>query len=399
MRKKIIIMAAFISLVLTACSEEKKPMNLGTKVFVIERASESMAVIDYKTMELVSRISLSGNLRHASMVFDPELHYGFIATRNGVLTRVNLETMKEDGYIQTSKNSIGLGISQDGRTIAVSEYEPGGITFVDTETFTVTNRISGDIENETTLSRVTGLVDGANNTFLCALMDNDEIWELMPETNNKTGPVPYKIKRKIKAVASFPFDALISPEGRYYVTGHFKSEKISLVDLWENNPAAKPVHFKDAKEVDRIPVKMPHMEAWAVAGNKIFIPLPGKKRLAVISSIDYKFQKYIELAGDPVYAVVHPNQKEIWISFSGEKDDGKVEIIDTITEKSIEVINFGKKIFHMVFTPRGDKAFISSNMTNEFIIVNALTREELKRIPLKSPSGIFGIWRAFQTGL
>ncbi|MDH5719142.1 MAG: hypothetical protein OEZ13_00840 [Spirochaetia bacterium] len=396
--KKLLTAAILLGLALNC--KENVTKNLGTKVFVVERATESMAVIDYKEMKLIGKISLSGNMRHASMVFDPELHYGYIATRNGVLTRVNLQTMKEDGFLKTSNNSIGLAISQDGRTVAVSEYEPGGITFIDVDTFTITHRIKASEIMKGIASKTTGLVDGANNTFVCALMDLDEIWELSPEGEVKPGvPVRYKINRKIKAVAKYPFDALISPEGRYYVTGHFKSEKISMVDLWSDETVAKPVHFKAAKDIDTLPVKMPHMEAWAVTGGRIFIPLPGQKRLAVISSIDYSFQKYIELAGDPVYAVVHPNHKEIWISFSGEKDDGKVEIVSTISEKSVKVMDLGKRIYHMVFTPRGDKAFIASNLTDEFIIFDALKHKELKRIKLDSPSGIFGVWRAFQTGL
>ena len=65
----------------------------------------------------------------------------------------------------------------------------------------------------------------------------------------------------------------------------------------------------------------------------------------------------------------------------------------------LQSIDAGKRIYHMGFTPRGDMAFISSNLTNELIVMDAKSYRILHRVPVESPSGIFGVWRAFQTGL
>ncbi|MDH5655013.1 MAG: protein nirF, partial [Spirochaetia bacterium] len=90
---------------------------------------------------------------------------------------------------------------------------------------------------------------------------------------------------------------------------------------------------------------------------------------------------------------------EVWVTFSGDDHDGKVQIIDLMTMKSSSVIDAGKRIYHLVFTPRGDRAILSSNESNEVVILDAMNYDILKKISVHSPSGIFGIWRAFQIGL
>ncbi|MDH5682138.1 MAG: hypothetical protein OEZ36_11160 [Spirochaetota bacterium] len=380
---------------LTAC--QQNATDIGNRLFVVERESASLAVLDIRKLKVIKRIALKGNLRHASMVFSPDLHYGYIASRDGTLSRINLENMSSEGSLKTSLNSIGIAISQDGRVIAVSEYRPGGITLIDRKSFTIINKIPAIISKSPAkeLSRVTGLVDGAENSFICALMDSNEIWELKREKTN----LKYTINRRFKAAHTHPFDALITPEGRYYITGHFQSDKVSLVDLWDNAQSAKAVVVQPKPAVTGVPVKMVHMEAWAVAGKSIFIPSSNSKELHKLSGDQFLYQSSIKLIGHPVYAMVHPNQKEIWVSFTGSAVDGKIQIIDSRNGKTIRVLDVGKRVYHIAFTPRGDRAFVSSNETDEVVALDCLSHTILKRIKVKSPSGIFGVWRAFQIGL
>ena len=371
---------------------------LGTRVFVIERATGTVAVVDYREMRLIKRIAVDADLKHASMVFEPGLRYGYIATRSGHLVRVDVERAEPAGRVATSKNSIGLAISQDGRTIAVSEYSPGGVTLVDTRSFQVTQRIEARVNfgGRDIVSRVTGMVDAPDNRFLCALMDADRIWELSPTVAADGAPQKYRLNRTFRTAVPGPFDALITPEGRYYLTGHLRSDRVSLLDLWSATPAVRSVDT--GRSSNRIPVKMPHMESWSSAGDTLFVPLPGEKKLTMLSGRDFRLLGAVALVGDPVYAVVHPDHREIWVSFSGP-EDGKLQIVDTRTKRTRTVLHAGKKIYHLVFTPRGDRALVSSNETNELLIIDTGSLQILKRIPLRSPSGIFGVWRAFESGL
>lgn len=390
LRPASLLAAAFAALV---CACSRQPLRVGSTLYVVERDSKTLAAVDMETLAVTARIPLDADLRHASMVFDPELRYGYVATRNGRLSRVDLENRSFAGVLETSKNSIGLGISQDGGTVAVSEYEPGGVTIVDTKTFTVSQRIAAEKDGKP--SRVTGLVDGPDNTFLCALMDSNEIWQI--GRKDQVDPrSQYSVMRRFRAAAQNPFDGLITPDGRYYVNAHFNSGVLSLVDLWNPEADARKISFGPASE--RTPVKMPHMGAWASAGDKIFVAAPGEHKLHVIDAKTLAYSRSIELVGDGVYTVVHPYMKEVWVTFSGN-EDGKIQIIDTRTEKTIRVLETGKKVYHLAFTPRGDRAFVSANASNELYEIRTSDYQVTRKISMNSPSGIFGVWRAWQIGL
>lgn len=389
-----------ILLVLISCAQfalaEGNFSGIGKLVFVIQRESEKVAVVDLETLDVIKRIPLSGNLRHASMVFDPALTYAYVATRDGRLVRIHLPTLKSHGSLKTANNSIGLAISQDGNTVAVSDYQPGGVTLVDTKSFKIIKRIPAEVEvkHQKILSRVTGLVDGPNNTFICGLMDANEIWLL---AKNKKGA--YETKKRYITAAMNPFDGFVTPQGRFYIAGHFNSDKVSLIDFWDKGDKAKSIIVDPHKSPNLPPVKMPHMEAWAVAGNQIFVPRAGTSKISILAGDDFHFAGEIDLLGDPVYAVVHPNHRTLWVTFSGDNIDGKIQVIDTQTKQTISVIDAGKRIYHLVFTPRGDQALVSSNETNELLAIDANTFKITKKTKIKSASGIFGVWRAFQIGL
>lgn len=382
------------------CGPSSGSFNPGSVVYIVERSAARLALYDIHRQVLIKKIKLKANLRHATMVFDPALRYGYVATRDGRLNRVNIQTGEMAGFVRTSKNSIGLAISQDGSVVAVSEYEPGSVTLVRTDSFEVFQRIPARISGGGTkkISRVTGLVDIARNGFVCALMDGSEIWKLVPrDAARPTGG--YKVEKKYSTSTPAPFDALVTPEGRFYITGHFKNNRASLVDLWdESQTKARDIRLFPGKAAGNLPVKMPHMEAWASSGDKIYFPAPGVKKLFVLDRKTFKIVSSMKLIGDPVYSIVHPNGREIWVTFSGDAD-GKIQIIGLPGEKTRKIIDAGKKIYHLVFTPRGDRALVSANSSNEFIVYDAPAFRELDRVRLDSPSGIFGVWRAFKTGL
>jgi len=385
------------SLLLFSCSESPGP---GTSVFVVEREGGKIAVVDYVDRKLETEFSITGNLRHASMVFDPAMRYAYLISRDGILSKIDVYRRREVDSLKVSENSIAIAISQNGGVIAAANYKPGGITFIDTESFKIIQKISAEVNlnGEEIVSRVTGLVDAPGNLFVCSLMDADEIWVIGPSPEG-SGEKKFIVQRKIKTSEKNPFDALITSDGRYYMAGHFKQQTSSLVDLWSLSDQARSITFRRDAKKDRIPVKMPHMEGWAVADGKILIPVTSDMRLYAISTVDFSSSGHTELIGEPVYAVVRPDRREVWVTFSGDKNDGKIQIVDPVAMKSLKVLDVGKRIYHLVFTPRGDRAIVSSNESNEVVILDAVSHEITGRVPVASPSGIFGIWRAFQIGL
>lgn len=379
-------------------SAPAKAQGIGSRVFVVERESGSFAVYDLATRSLLkSRVEGFGDLRHAVMTFSPDLRYGFVATRNGKLTRVDLETLKTSGDVFTSQNSIDIAISQDGRYIATAEYAPGGVTILDAATLEVRKRLPATFEHEGKVypSRVTGIVDAPGNRFVCVAMEATEVWIVDAST-----PEP-RIEHRIETVMDLPYDAMITPDGRFYVVGHMGSNRVSVVDLTRPRDGARVVTLDDPKQAfeKKTPGKLPHMASWAVAQGRVFVPLVGEKRLVVLDAQTWEFVQSVPVRGHPVYAVRQPNQREVWVSFSGEQDDKYVQVIDTGSLAVTRTIEVGGRIYHMDFTPRGSHLLASANRDNKLVLVNAATYQIEDQEEVRSPSGVFGVWRAFMSGL
>ncbi|MBW2275371.1 MAG: protein nirF [Deltaproteobacteria bacterium] len=372
--------------------------GIGSRVFVVERASESLAVYDFMERKLLpKRITGLGNLRHATMIFTPDLRYGFLATRSGKVSRIDLEKLEVAGEVFTSENSIDNAISQDGRFIATAEYVPGGVTILDARSLEVLkkHRASFELNGNAVPSRATGIVDAPGNLFVCVLIEAAEIWII--DASKPGFPITHRIKTK----QDNPYDAMITPDGRYYVVGHMKSDRVTVLDLTNPDAGIREVSLRDPKrDYERgAPVKLPHLASWAVAGKYIFVPLVGEDRLAVLDRATWEFERSIPLRGHPVYAVRSPTEREVWVSFSGEEDDAYVQVVDVESLKVTDTIEVGGRIYHMDFTPRGSHVLVSANRANKLFLVNANSREIEDSVELKSPSGVFGVWRAFRIGL
>ncbi len=372
--------------------------GIGSRVFVVERESGSLAIYDFIARKLLpQRISGLGDLRHATMIFSPDLRYGYLATRGGQVSRIDLEKLERAGVVFTSENSIDNAISQDGRSIATAEYVPGGLTLLDAESLEVLKKhpASFEIDGERVASRVTGVVDAPGNRFVCVLIEAGEIWVV--DASKPHFPIEHRIKTR----QHNPYDAMITPDGRYYVVGHMKSDRVSLLDLSRPEAGVREVSLRDpSRAYDRSPpVKLPHLASWAVAGRWIFVPLVGEDRLAVLDRATWQFERSIPLRGHPVYAVRSPTEREVWVSFSGQEDDAFVQVIDTESLAVSHTLRLGRRIYHMDFTPRGSHVLVSANGENKLLLVNASTHEIEDSVQLTSPSGIFGAWRAFRIGL
>jgi protein NirF len=372
--------------------------GIGSRVFVVERESGSLAVYDYLERRLMPRrITGLGNLRHATMIFSPDLRYGYLATRSGQVSRIDLETLARTGEVFTSESSIDNAISQDGRLIATAEYAPGGVTILDARDLRVVSKHPATFtrDGQTLPSRVTGIVDAPGNRFVCVLMEGSEIWVI-----DASGPEP-AIEHRVPTSQDLPYDAMITPDGRYYLVGHMNSARVSLLDLSRPQAGVREISLRDpARSYDKAaPVKLPHMASWAVAGKWVFVPLVGESRLAVLHRETWNFERSIPLRGHPVYAVRSPTEREVWVSFSGEQDDAFVQVIDTERLEVADTLEVGGRIYHMDFTPRGAHVLVSANRDNKLFLVNATTRRIEDSQELASPSGIFGVWRAFRIGL
>ena len=106
----------------------------GDLAIVIERAGGTVQIVDTSGNQSLGRVD--GPRRSVARlggVSRATARYAFVFGRDGGLSKVDLLTASLVARIVQAGNSIGGAISQDGRLVAVSNYEPGGVKVFDAD--------------------------------------------------------------------------------------------------------------------------------------------------------------------------------------------------------------------------------------------------------------------------
>ena len=389
-RIKRIIYVVMLSFVLSACSTLRGTGDLGV---VIERADGSVQIIETTHQTSLARIEGFGDLSHASVVFSRDERFAYVFGRDGGLTKIDILQNKIDKRVIQAGNSIGGAISQDGRLIAVSNYKPGGVRIFDAHSLEMLADIPATYKGSDKASKVVGLVDAPGQYFIFSLYDAGEIWVVnMQDIHNP------KI-RKYKNIGKQPYDGLITSDGRYYIAGLFGEDGMVLVDMWNLDKGPQRILNDYGRGNEKMPVyKMPHLEGWAIANNRAFMPGVGRYEVIVVNQHNWKQESRIAVYGQPVFVMARPDGRQVWVNFAFPRND-TVQIIDTTTMKIVKTLKPGKAVLHMEFTPRGEHVWVSVRDEDQVKVFDTATFEQLKILPALKPSGIFFTSRAHKTGL
>jgi len=352
---------------------------------VVERATGSLLIVDQSERAAIGRVEGLGDLSHASVVFSSDERFAYVFGRDGGLTKVDITTATIAGRVVQAGNAIGGAISDDGTLVAVSNYEPGGVRVFDAETL----EMVADIP---TASKTIGLVDAPGRRFVFTLWDAGETW-----IADFTAGGP-KIT-KITGIGAFPYDALITADGRRYIAGLFGEDGLTALDLWEDPPAPRRILSGYGKGEQKLPVyKMPHLEGWALAGDRFVLPAVGHHEVLWVDARTLDEVGRTATHGQPVFAVARPDGRQVWVNFAHPLND-TVQVIDTLSGEIIHTLTPGPAVLHMEFTPRGHEVWVSVRDAGRVDIYDTRTFAKTGEVAAESPSGIFFTARAHRTGL
>ncbi len=358
---------------------------------VVERAKGSVQIVNATSRAELARVEGLGDLSHASLVYSPDQRYAYVFGRDGALTKLDLLEARVVKRVEQAHNSVGGAISQDGRVIATSNYDPGGVRLFSAETLEPVGEIRSEYGADR-LAKVVGLVDAPGQRFVFSLFEAGEIW--VADVHDPKSPKVQKFK-----AGKEPYDALISPEGRYYIAGLFGEDGVALLDLWNPEAGVKRILPEHAKDDPKLPVfKMPHLEGRALIGDYWFLPAVGRHELLVIDRRDWKVVRKIPVDGQPVFVIPRPDERQVWVNFA-LPDNGKIEVIDTHDLGVVKRLNPGKAVLHMEFTPKGEDVWVSVRDDDRVVVYDTETFREVARLPVDKPSGIFFTARAHRLGL
>jgi protein NirF len=365
-----------------AAAELRGTGDLG---LVVERASGSVLIVETSRRRVISRVEGLGDLSHATAVFSPDQRYAFVFGRDGGLSKIDMLEMAIVKRIVQAGNAIGGAISDDGRLIAVSNYEPGGVRIFDAESLAALHDIPAS-------SKTVGLVDLPGRRFMVSLYDTGEIWLIdCAQSEPRVANLGF--------AGALPYDGYVTADGRHYLAGLFGEDGLAHVDLWQEPLRIERILQGYGKGEEPLPVyKMPHLEGWSEAGRILVLPAVGRHEVLLVDNESFSEEGRITVHGQPVFCVAAPSGRHVWVNFAPPHND-TVQVIDLMSRSVVHEMAPGPAVLHMEFTPRGHEVWLSVRDADRVDVYATAPHEKLAELPARKPSGIFFTARANRVGL
>ena len=371
------------------------PLNL---FLVVETGDHHATVLDGDLFEPIHRFKTRHAL-HGGPKYSPDGRFVFFVSRDGWISKFDMYNLKTVAEVRAGINTRNIATSSDGRYVIAANYLPHTLVIFNTSDLSLLKIIEvKDLAGNS--SRVSAVYDaGPRESFIAALKDIPEVWEI-PYSDNPPfygwvhdyrdeGPPeqePFPVRRI--ELDDYLDDFFFDQKYEYLIGAARNSKNGQVVDL---------VLGKKDSELD-LP-GLPHMGSgitWEYQGKPI-LATPNLKDgvVSVINMNDWKTIKRIDTQGPGFFMRSHENTPYAWVDvFFGPNKD-VVHIIDKATLEIVKTLKPapGKTAAHVEFTKDGRYAILSIwENDGAIVIYDAQTLEEIKRLPMKKPSGKYNVY-------
>ncbi len=377
------------------------PMNL---FLVVETGDHHVSVLDGDSFSVMDRFPTPFAV-HGGPKFTPDGRYVFIMSRDGWVQKYDLWSLAEVGRIRAGLNSRNIAISKDGKHVAVANYLPRSLTILSSEDLSV-ERVFDVHAKDGTLSRVSAVYQAPQrDSFILALKDAPEIWEIATDPNADPvfeGYVHSHEKGMVEALASSQglFALRRIEVGEPIDDFFFTPDYRHLIGAARDGARGVVVNLNVGREIAELPLPgLPHLGSgisWLNDGHRVMAtPHLKEGRLSVIDTERWEVVKTIETLGPGFFLRSHENSDYVWADvFFGPNRDA-MHVID---KQSLEIVKTLRPLpdvtlAHVEFDRHGRHALVSVWEENGAVIVyDAQTLEEVKRLPMRKPSGKYNVW-------
>lgn len=374
---------------------EKRPIEPTAELFVpvgswdtselmviVEKDVEKLLFVDGRTHTNVGRIHDVGFQPHTS-VYSPDARYMYIIARNGWLTKIDLSTLEPVTTIDVGVNSRGTALTDDGKFLAIGNYEPGNVVIVDPATMTILKVIDtvGEINGETVTSRV-GAVVQRGSDIIVALKDLNSVWVI-----NAAAP-DFPVKEKYWNIGGNEtplHDAYLTPDGKFYLVASMGSDTVWVLDTdtWE------PVG--EVKTGDT-----PHTGPGATWKNVTYVPAIGEGLITAINTDTWQPIAYIKTAGPGLFIrSYHKNYDYpyVWADTAFGEFHDEIYVIDARTNSIAETLRPvpGESSWHPEFTYNGKFVYVVSQTGNQIVVYDADDFSVVTTIAAETPSAVSNV--------
>ena len=376
------------------------PLNLFT---VVEIGDHHVTILDGDRFEPLWRFPSRFAL-HGGAKYSPDGRFVYLASRDGWVSKYDLHGLMPVAETRVAVNTRNIAVSSDGRTIAAGNGLPPSIVILDAGDLSVKKIIpvTGDGGKP---SRVSAVYDAApRKSFIIALRDMPELWEISYEDNPR--PVPkglihnYQEGLKEGAFDTGPFPVRRIKLDESMDDFFFDQSYTNAFGASREGDKGQVVNLNVGRKIAEVALPgMPHL------GSGITFDYQGRPVLAtphlkegMVSVVDmqrWTAIKRIKTPGPGFFMRSHENTPYAWVdSFFG--GPARIPCTSSTSERWKSCVpsrrrrqDRGARRIH----PRRPLRPVSVwEDDGALVVYDAATFEEVKRLPMKKPSGKYNVY-------
>lgn len=372
------------------------PLNL---FVVVEAGDHHVSVLDGDRFEVIYRFESRPAL-HGGPKFSPDGRFVYLASRDGWIAKFDLYGLKLVAEIRAGINTRNLAVSNDGKLVMVGNYLPHTLVILDADSLMPVKVITVQDE-EGTSSRISAVYDtGPRESFVAALKDLPEVWEIPYGENPPYNGYVHDYRDEGAPIVDERFAVRRIRLDDYLDDFFFSADYRYVIGATRNAKQAQVVSLIVGRPIATIDLPgLPHLGS-GITWDQRDTPVLATPNLEapVVSVIDmqtWKVRRRIDTLGPGFFMRSHEQTPFAWVDvFFGPHRDA-VHLIDKETLEIVKTLRPepGKTAAHVEFTRDGRYALLSIwEMDGAIVVYDARTLQEVKRIPMKKPSGKYNVY-------
>jgi len=375
------------------------PLNV---FLVVETGDHHVTVLDGDKFEPIhrfkSRFALHGGPKYSS-----DGRFVYFASRDGWITKFDMYLLKVVAEVRAGINARNAAVSSNDKYVIVGNYLPHTLVILDAGDLSLV-KIIPVADGKGNSSRVSAVYNAPpRNSFIAALKDIPEVWEINYEDNPPPGFGASWI-HDYREESGDAGESKPLPVRRISVDQHlddffFDQDYIYVIGA-SRDGGGQVVNLDVRRAVANLDLPgLPHLGSgitWAYKGGTVLAtPNLKKGEVTVIDMESWKTVKRLKTLGPGFFMRSHEKSPYAWVDvFFGPNRDA-MHVID---KKTLEVVKTlrpapGKTAAHVEFDRSGRHALVSIwDMKGAIVVYDAKTLEEVKRIPMVRPSGKYNVY-------
>ncbi len=375
------------------------PLNL---FVVVEVGDHHATLLDGDRFEPILRFPTRFAL-HGGPKFSPDGRYVYFGSRDGWVSKFDIYNLKYVAEIRAGINMRNIAVSSDGRYVLAGNYLPHTLVVLDATDLSPLKIIAVQ-DDAGKSSRVSAVYDAApRKSFIAALKDIPEVWEI--PYDDKAEPIypglvhDYRMGEALALKGPFPVRRIRLDD--ILDDFFFDQSYEHLIGAARNGKNGQVVSLIVGRKIADVDLPgLPHLGSgitWDYKGTTV-LATPNLKEgmVTVIDMKTWKTIKHIKTLGPGFFMRSHENTPYAWVdAMMSPADKDAIQIID---KNKLEIVRTlrpapGQTAAHTEFTRDGKYALVSIwEMDGALVVYDAATFKEIKRLPMKKPSGKYNVY-------